>query len=159
MNNDIVTVRTRTQIKQNVGELLDAKFSLAKGSDGQWFRQIKVGPWTPGNKVRPAATVVDFGGSKDDKNDSDTTKGRTLKLHVVLDLVDQFDRENKAADWSDRVEQIALAIQNYRAGAGVTRMDYVNDDPFEVLLVGGASEQIWVIEFEADYFVEVPAFI
>lgn len=157
MNNDIVTTRTRTQIKQNIGELIEQKFSLAKGTDGQWFRQIKVGPWQPGNKTRPAATVVDYGGSRDGKNDSDTTKSRTLKIHVVLDLNDQFDREAKVADWSDRIEQISLALQNYRAGAGVTRMDYIADDPFEVLLGNGASEQIWVLEFEADYFVEVPA--
>jgi len=61
-------------------------------------------------------------------------------------------------DWSDRIEALALAIQNFNPQCGVMRMDYLSDDPFTVEIPNGPSEKIWTIMFEYEYVVGVTAF-
>lgn len=157
MNNDIQSTLTRTLIKQGIAQKLDADYSFSKGTVAQWFRKIEVKPWTPGNTVRPAATIVDFGTRKSGKVNSATTKNKTLSGQIILDIEAQLTREEVIADWSDRVEMISIALQNYKAAGGILRLDVTADDPFEVVLGEGKSENIWVIEFECEYFIEVSA--
>lgn len=148
----------RTIILDNLATRMEAKFSREKGTVRQLFRQIKRGPWEPGNVTRPACTIVDYGAKRGEKNNSDTTKGRVLAIQFVLDIEANWTREKDCQDWTDNVAQIINNIQNYKAGPGLLRLDFETDNPFEVILADGASEQIWIIEFEAEFFEDYAAF-
>ena len=148
----------RTKILDAVAARVEARYGAETGTIGQWFRKVVRGPWQPGNKMRPACTVTDFGQRRGEKVNSDVTKSRILAFHLVLDLQENWDREEKNQDWSDRVQKIIAGIQNHKAAGGMKRLDYVQDDPFEVVLTNGASEQIWIVEFEAEYFEDYAEF-
>ena len=147
---------TRTLIKQNLGKEINRLFGRSAGTLGQWFRSVRVGPWQPASKVRPACTVVDNGAKKGGQDDSGTTKGRVLAVHLVLDIESEGDKEKTVADWSDRVALIDQSLQNFKPAGGLRRFDYISDDPYEVILTSGSSQQIWMMEFEAEYWIEVP---
>ncbi len=128
------------------------------GTTEKLFRSVRRGPWLPGNTNRPSATLVDVGEQQASGARSDATKKRTLIFQAVLDLDAQFEREGAAEDWSERVAKINAAVQNFDPKQAVLRMEAVRDEPIEVALAAGASEHIWVLEFECDYAWDVGAF-
>ncbi len=145
-------------IKQNIAERMKILSAAGSGREGSWFREIFRRQWAPGNPTRPALWVTDNGCRRSGEGDSDATKTRILSVQLVLDLEANWKREADADLWSDRVETICLNLQNYRSGPGVYRSDYMSDDPFDVVLLDGKVEAIWLVEFEVEYFVEVPVF-
>lgn len=152
-----MSTQTRTLILDNVKARIQRLYG-PEGTTGQWLRDVYRGPWILGREIRPYCTISDFGGKRSERNNSDTQKNRVLSFHAILGLNENWERVDKVQDWSDRVAQIAESIQNYKAAAGMKRLDYISDDPFEVVLESGASEAIWIIEFEAEYWVDISAF-
>jgi hypothetical protein len=149
----------RKTILAAVQTRLKAKFSAEKGATEQLFREIWVKPWQPGNKVRPAAWIVDNGARRSGtRSQSESGKDRILQFQVIIDLDDNFDRPENYVLWQNRIEAIAAEIQNLDPKAGVRRMDYQSDDPFEAIIPGAASEQIWLIEFECEFFIDAGNF-
>jgi hypothetical protein len=147
----------RTLILDNVKTRLDAAFG-PQGTEGQWFRDSWRGPWIIGRQSRPYYCISDFGAKRSENLNSNTQKNRVLSFHVILGLNENWERVDEHQDWTDRVEKIAAKVQNYKAAGGMKRLDYISDDPFEVVLESGQSEGIWVIEFEAEYWMDVGAF-
>jgi DNA-binding PucR family transcriptional regulator len=76
---------------------------------------------------------------------------------LVLDIVRLRDRAAEAEIWTTRVAALDRLITNFNAG-GCQRMDYLNDEPLEVPLMDGKKEEIWLLDFEAEYWVTVPEF-
>jgi hypothetical protein len=156
---DTMPTTPRAMILHKVRDMLAEEFTLQGGRTQQVFRGVWRRPWRPQNHVRPSATVADYGGTAGNRaHDSDTTKSRILAFHVILDLDANWDREIEIQDWTELVAKVIGKVQNYNPKCGCKRLDYVSDDPFEVVLAEGSSEQIWVIQFEAEYFEDVSAF-
>lgn len=127
------------------------------------FRSIRRGAWKPGNPTRPALTIVDDGQEitaheLDDKdNDPSLETGSCdaiLKIKLILDLEENFDREHTNKDWTNIVQDIVRRFANWRPGCGVMNTRCEGDDPYDVLMDEGKSQQIWIIEFTVDYFFE-----
>lgn len=147
----------RVQVLDNVVERLE-KFFGPSGTVRPLLRAVKRGPWKPGNPMRPAATVVDYGAKKTGGKNSDAGKNRTMSFQVVIDLAADLGRADLAIDWSQEIERIRMAVQNMNACACCLRLDVISDDPIEVLLSESESELVWVLECEAEYFEEGQAF-
>jgi len=138
-----------------IKERLNQKFGPG-GDEEEIFRAVWRRPWKPGNTVRPALTVVDDGQMKTDGNPEDS-KDVVLKIKLMLDLAANWDREAAQDTWSPRIQAIVESLINWlpTGAIGVTRLDYLSDDPLDVLIPDGKSESIWVIEFECTYFLDV----
>jgi hypothetical protein len=122
------------------------------------FRKVERRQWMPGCDARPSAFVNDDGVRKSDGAQSERTKEKTLGFQVVINLAADFGTERQVTDWTDIVEGLCVRLQNYNPKCGVKRLDVTMDTPVKVELMTGDSEHIWVIECEADYFVEVAEF-
>ena len=133
------------------------------GSTEKIFRFIRRGAWRPGNPIRPGLTIIDdgqeitFNELDDEKNDDGQTgsSDATLKIKIVLDLAENWDREQPNRDWSNIVQDVARRFGNWcPAGFGIMNTRYMGDDFFDFLAGEGKSEQLWMLEFEVDYFFE-----
>lgn len=140
----------RTRIVQAIANRMEERFG-PDGQVGNYFRKVRRGQWRPGSATRPMCTIVDDGKRTEIQED---TAGSDLALDIklILDLNENWDREEAFEDWSDRVEQIVTALANWLPINAVRTIRYVGDDPFEVVFQGGKSEQIWIVEFEVNYF-------
>jgi len=102
---------------------------------------------------RPMATVLDDGQSRGG-NDDDTSTERLLQVRIALHLFEDWEKAPANQEWEDNVEKIIFAMENYLPPYGCLSVKYQSDEPFDVLFLGGASEAIWVINFEVKYEVE-----
>jgi len=124
------------------------------GSELKMFRKVLGGPLRP-TKQHPSATISDNGQSKGPDND-EVSQGRILGIRTWLHLSDTWERLTTFQEWSDNVELIIHKMQNWLpASCGATRMEYVSDDPIDVIFTSGATEALWVVDFEAHYFTEM----
>lgn len=128
------------------------------------FRKVRRGAWRPGGISRPSCTVVDDGSSvvrqiRDmDQAPSDGSHDIELKVMLVLELEENWDREETFNDWTNNVSEIIRSIANWRpTGCGVLEVKYRDDDPFTVEYSDGASRELWIINFNILYFEETPA--
>ena len=145
---------TRTVILEN----LVKKVEELSGQLNAGFRLVKRGPWNPMGTVRPSCFVCGYGQRRGDKINSDTIKTKILSVKLWLDLDANWDRDQEAEAWEERVEGLIHGLQNYKAAGGMKRFDYVADEQLEVVLLGGATRALWSIDFEAEYWEEVAAF-
>jgi hypothetical protein len=141
----------RTSILDLTRTRVDDGFNSTGGSEARLFRNTWRRPWLPGNIIRPACTIVDDGQRKE--GDSDTTcRDLIVKPKLVIDLAENWERQEPLQDWSDSVQKIIKHLVNWMPpGCGVERYEYIDDDPLDVLLQAGTSESIWVIRFEVKY--------
>lgn len=141
----------RTSILDQTRARVEAHFGITGGTIEKLFRQVWRRPWTPGNTVRPAATISDGGQRKE--ADSDTTcRDLVLRPVITIDLAENWERQAPLDDWTDRVQKIIKDLVNWcPPGCGVQRFEYADDDPFDVLMQKVKSESIWVIQFEVTY--------
>jgi hypothetical protein len=136
---------------------IEKQWGFSAGVKKQVFRHVFRRQWMPGNKVRPAAWVVDAGAAKLDGG-SDESKSKKLTAQIILDIEGNFEQQEDSDLWTSLVESISLDLQNFNPRCGCTSCDVVNDDPFEVLIAAGQSEQIWKLDLEITYTVDVTAF-
>lgn len=145
---------TRTMILANLRD----KVELLGSANNMGFRLVKRGPWNPLNSVRPAAFICGFGQKRGDRINSDVTKCRVLSIRLWLDLDANWDRDSESEKWEENVQLLADGVQNFKAAGGMKRLDYMNDEQLEVVLMDGATRALWSLDFEAEYWVDVAAF-
>lgn len=138
----------RELILAGIRTRLDSFFGQG-GKVARLFRAVDPGPWRPSSPVRPRACVSDMGAKKTGGN-SDAGKVRTLAWQIVIDLPQNWDKSE--TNWPVAIEQIVASIQNFSPGAAAIRTDVLSDDPMEVVLEDVASEHVWVIEGETDFY-------
>jgi hypothetical protein len=151
------TIAQRALILSALRDRVETLFG-PEGTTGRgWFRKVVRGLWHPGGQVLNACTVVDTGCRRGERGNSDETKGRTLLVLLYLDLRATWDREEDLEDWTERVERINIALENWSPGYGVLSLKAMSDDPFEVEIGAGATAQHWMLEFEIGFFVAAGA--
>lgn len=127
------------------------------GTTGKWFRTVRRGPIMPCSAGWPILNCQD-GGQRRIEADNDETATETERMLTVLavcQLAEDWTKVDPKNDWSDRVEAIIAATNKYRlSGCGVLRLDYVDDDPADVVFMSGGSAAIWQIEFQVQYFTD-----
>jgi len=139
-------------------EAVKNKISSISQKKGIAFRKVTRAAWMPGESMRPSVVVNDDGATKSSANgQDDTTKVRTLRFQVIINLAADFGNEQSVIDWTDHVENLCLGLQNFNPKAGVRYMNVLDDTPVKIEL-GSVSEHLWVIQCECEYFVEVQAF-
>lgn len=151
-------MKPRATILSNIRLRIEDQFSIKAADPAQrWFRDVWRRPWRPLNPLRPACTIVDVGQVNNEQTDEDvSSRTRTLSYHLVIDLAENWDRQTLSEDWSDRVELIHVSLENWlKAGPGLISHKYLNDDPLEVLLKSGQTESVWIVQMEAQYFINV----
>lgn len=144
----------RAKIVDAFAERMTELFGPA-GSRGQIFRTVKRGQWQPFVSPMNCCTIADDGCARIDDADG-TSTNQLLNIKAICEIEYDWSREGKTAEWSDHVDAIKKAFQHWRpAGCGVLQIRATGDDPFEVYLISsGKSGNVWVIEFEAEYFDE-----
>ena len=142
----------RQQLRDDTAARLAALYGPA-GTTGHWFKDVASGVWMPNNKTRPKAWVQDDGQRKGNFSDTENEKSLALGLLITIDLRENWRTQYDT--WCNRTQEIITSLYNWLPGYGCLRMDYEEDDPFEVILPRGASEQIWTIRFTATYMHEV----
>lgn len=132
-----------------------AGFYGPSGTEEKIFRQTRRGPLQPTDvSMRPCLTVTDDGQERVAPWGDDTEE-RQLRILVTLHLAETWDRQAAVQEWGDNVERIVTKLANWCPTAtGALQMNYVRDDPFDVIFTSGGSEAVWVIEFACRYFVE-----
>lgn len=138
----------RKQILEGIAKRIDLFFGPG-GKVSPVLREVKQKPWRPGSSLRPRATVSDMGCKKMNEG-SEAGKMRTLAWQVIIDLPQNWDEAD--FDWAIHIERMVMALQNFSPGAAATRTDVLSDDPMEVILQDVASESVWVIEGETDFY-------
>lgn len=146
----------RTKILAAFDTRLWALYNSSTGTTEKLFRKHRVGPLVPWN-VRPAYSIVDGGQRKGGVGDN-ASEGRILALRLALHVCDTWEKAATHQDWSDRVEGIIAALMGRPAGYGILSIDYLRDDPIDVVFLSGAMQGDWIIDFEVGYFLEVDAF-
>ena len=117
------------------------------------FRDVRQGPYRP-TKVRPTCTVTD-NGQTSVQGDDDITSARMLGMRLVLDLAADWTKVAKEQEWTDRVELLVALLHNWLPeDCGMLAMKYSGDEPVDPIFISGEAPAIWVIDFDATYFVE-----
>lgn len=141
----------RTLILDQTRERIEAHYGATDGTKEKLFRQVWRRPWLPGNTIRPACTVVDDGQRKEDFSDV-LYRDLMLRINLVIDLAENWERQAAMQDWSDRIQDIIVDLVNWMPpGCGVERFEYVDDDPLDVLLQNAKAESVWIVRFEVKY--------
>jgi len=148
--------KARTLIIDKVKTRINTYFGPS-GSEESLFKKVRRDS-VAFTRNAPMCRVND-GGQRSAGPNTNESSVRTLKIRIFLQLKGDWGRDNDNQVWSDNVERIIHLLENWTPpGCGVTDMKYVNDDPFDMVFVeSGDSQATWVIEFEADYFVEAEA--
>ena len=154
----MAAISQRARILDGYKDRIQALFG--PGTAANYFRSVTRRPWMPNAAVRDCATVVDNGQRRSESGSNDET-GRfwILSWSIVIDLAANWEREKTAADWSDKVQAIALAVQNWLPTKGCMNSEYVSDEPIQVNLTSGEAVNVWVIEFETEYLADVGALV
>jgi len=144
----------RVSILEDYRARIEDRFG--KTSAFPWFRQVKRGPWRPGNQIRPTLWVVDDGQESQDQWVARDSRSFTLRFKFVLDLLANWENKDQVEEWTDRVQKLIIfALQERVRSFGMLKAEYVGDDPVDVVLQNGPSEQVWIIEFTCDYFQDI----
>lgn len=143
----------RKRLLEATRERIEKLFG-SQGATKPLFREVWRRAWQPGNAIREACTVVDMGQRRADPEDN-TSTNLILGVKLVLDLADEWRREDAYAAWTDNVSEIIAAMENWRPYPFVLFYTYQKDEPFTVIL-GDNREEIWEIEFEVECFEAFP---
>lgn len=147
----------RSAILKRIEERLNKRFGPS-GTVGKWLREVRRGPVRPAAGKFCLATVSDGGQRKpdgEDGNEDESGVQLLLAVTVTLQLAAAWDRVSEQEDWSERVERIRMELEAWAiGGCGVIALQYVDDDPADVLFASGASEAAWVLSFEVHRLAE-----
>lgn len=147
----------RTRIVQGLAKHLSELYGPGGSRQAVLRKKVRHGGWAPGRKPRPQLTVVDDGQQRAGFSDAEQCKEMLLDVRLVLDLEDNWDREETYKQWTDFVADLIEQVSNVMVpGTGMTRAHYRDDDPIDVVLQSGDSEQIWTIGFDVRYVMHVP---
>jgi len=150
------TRTTRRDILDGVKAALWSAFGAQSGTVLKLFRDSYRGPVRPIVTSRPVVGVTDGGQRRVDDGDTGDSGERLLTVQVTLHIAANWEAVPPADDWTDRVEAIIEALEDKTTvGAGLITLNYVSDDPVELVwIAGGDAEAAWVLEFEAHRFVD-----
>lgn len=144
------TATRRKTILAGFKTLLEGLYGPS-GTTGKWFREVRRGPLQPVSAY-PVLTIQDGGQKRIEDEESDNSWAKDLTVLVVLQLAEDWTKVSAANDWSDRVEAILNAVNRNRTlGSLITRLDYTDDDPADVVFLSGQSCAIWQIQFNVQY--------
>jgi hypothetical protein len=115
---------------------------------GQWFRAVQRGPWQPGNGLRPACIVEDQGLRAVELFDGGGKLA--LKMQLVLDLAEHWGGAGEFEKWQDRIEQLNDRLNDWHPAAmlGVETINFLEDQPAEIILGDAASQFLWFVNYE-----------
>ena len=148
----------RSKILKALGEHLDSVFGPEGTGD---FRRAKYGRWNPAASDRPNLTVVDDGQRRDDEEVQEGYGKRRLRAQLILDLEGDVSSPEDLEALTDLVEQISGECCAWRMdgaageGEGIEAVEYLDDDPYTAEIEGGAAREVWVINIEIVYFIEI----
>lgn len=118
------------------------------------FREVKKGPLLPAENY-PILRISDNGQTRQSDGDTNDSEERILKIRMSAMLDDNWERSSIQEGWTDGVEKVINAFVNgVPVGGGLIRLKYQGDDPFDVVFTSGKTAALWIIDFEAHYFVE-----
>lgn len=147
--------QVRTNILKKVRDRVNSYYGPA-GTLLKLFREVRRSQLRPCD-AKPACTVVD-GGQRRGENDDDESTSRVLTVQLYLHLAENWERQAELEEWSDNVELVIELLENWLpAACGGLKLHCVSDEPFDCVFLSGAQEALWMIEFEATYFVEAKA--
>lgn len=142
----------RRQIREAQGARLLVLLNHTTGTVAHLLREvISNKPWKPQNAPKARATVMDNGQARAGYKDSETEKSFAVETEIVFDLPVNWDSDYNT--WHDAVDSVTVDFQNRLFGVpGMLRCEYVDDDPVNVVLADGTSQQVWVLHFRNTYF-------
>jgi hypothetical protein len=142
----------RTTILKNIVDRIDKNFGVGN-SDKKMFREVVRGPLTRATMF--SRCVVEDGGQTREAPVDNESGDRVLKVRLYLQVAASWEKATEAEDWTDNVELIAADLQNWaKPGCGILFLNYVSDEPFDVVYTSGETEAVWVMDFDVHYFLE-----
>jgi hypothetical protein len=147
---------TRLELLDGVKTALQTRFNASTGTVRKLFRDLYRGPVRPIVTGRPVCGVADGGQRRGEDGDrTGASNGRVVTVLVTCHIDADWEKVNPARDWTQYVEEIIEALDgNLTVGAGLIELNYVSDDPVEIVFAAGESEAAWVLTFEAVRFVD-----
>lgn len=147
----------RIGILNGVDAVIWDAFSNKTGTEEKLFRKHRVGPLKPSQNIRPVYTVTDAGQMRERDEETDNSTDLVLSVNVTLQIAGEWHKVDDNENWTQRVEKIiSLLHGNLLVGQGLTRFDYMDDEPLGVIWQSnGAKEAAWEIVFEARRFIDV----
>lgn len=128
------------------------------GTTGKWFRGVTRGPVRPLQGSFPHLWVADAGQRRVEGEETESSWTKELTLQGVLHLEADWTRVATADDWTDRVSRLIADTNRYRLGGyGITRFDYVDDEPGDLVFFSGGSAAVWTVSFAIQYVEQFPA--
>ncbi len=122
------------------------------GTTGKWFRAVTRGPVVPVVSAYPALWCQDGGQRRIENEESDNCYTKELTVLAVLQLAEDWTKVEAKNDWTDRVSQMISDTNRWRlAGYCITRFDYVDDEPADIVFLSGGSAAVWTITFAVQY--------
>ena len=146
---------SRSAILDGVRDMLVTYFGPAAAiTADRVLRAATLGPWTGHDGVSlPKATVLDGGQSRDESRQIDGGDYLKLRVRIVLDLEDNWDREATMQTWSGIVQRIvAKSCLLSVSGVAVEVVDYIGDNPWEFMIGSASALADWVIDLDVVYF-------
>lgn len=141
----------RTAIRDALAKHLAAEFGPG-GSDR--FRRVTGGRWDPAATDRPNMTVVDDGQRRAD-GELEGFEYRRLRLQIILDLEGDVSQPEQLDALTDLVEDISAECCSWRMEGLVEDVEFVDDDPYTAEIDGGAAREVWIIQVEVIYYMEL----
>jgi hypothetical protein len=145
----------RRQIREAQGARLGVLLNTTTGTVAHLVREfVSDRPWMPQKAPKTRATVMDNGQSRAGYRDSESTKSFSVETEIVLDLPQNWGADLNT--WSDAIAAVIADFQNRLFNVpGMLRCDYVDDDPVNVVLPDGTSQQVWLLHFRNTYLEDV----
>ena len=147
----------RVNILKAIDDRIWDFYDLEAGSLSPLFRAHRIGALKPWSGPKPGYTLVDDGQNRALPGDN-VSAMRVLSVRLVLHIGDTWEKEATQQAWSDRVESIIANLHGRPAGHGLQALRYVSDEPMDVVFFSGSMQADWIIDFEAEYTVEVDEF-
>jgi len=149
------TRTTRREILDGIKTALSAAFNATSGTTLKLFRSVYRGPVHPVVTGRPVLGIHDGGQRRQDDGDTGDSGERLLTVQLTLHLAANWMSVPATDDWTDNVEEIIRFLEDKdTVGAGIITLNYVSDDPVDLVWADGSVEAAWTIEFEANRFVD-----
>jgi hypothetical protein len=152
---DEPTLDTRSAILDGVRDVLAAGFGPSATVEAdRILRAVTLGPWTGHDGTNlPKATVIDGGQARDTSRQVEGGDYLKLRVRIILDLQDNWDREATMPKWSAVVQRmIASTALLSVTNVAIEVVDYVEDNPWEFIIGSASALADWVIEIEVTYF-------
>jgi len=150
------TATTRREILDGIKNAIWTAFNATSGTTRKLFRDSYRGPAHPVVTGRPVLGVSDGGQRRgEDSGRTGASNERVITVLVTCHLKDNWTKIDPAHDWTEYIEEIIKAIDgNLGVGAGLLEVNYIDDDPVDIVWADSSCEAAWIITFEIIRFVD-----